>query len=430
MSTKENFTSEKFVNPVSQEVQTGCCKCCSKTNDKTSNLTKNVNLGRGGGLDKSISTKILTAKNSYSPKLGFTLVELLVVIAIIGVLIALLLPAVQAAREAARRMSCSNNQRQWALALHNHHDAFNVLPPHGTEYCTGPTSATDATVVHNKTDGGTGALARALPFIEAGNVSAGKDFSISLFCGPGSSINDYYSDVKDLQLKIFFCPSDSQRTRGSVSPTANSTGPGNYVVCVGSGMGDNSLSNNKTDGPFYKARNAPEVKTNGEVTFDTMTDGTSNTTLISEALFGNPTIAGGKDLTGMDNASKAMLFQRVTFDGTQLPVADANENENMVTFSAAVTKTGGKQERCAVWLSCRWDHSAYNAYLTPNQKNAGNYWKKGSPQRCFVKAASQHTGGVNSAYGDGSVHFVNDAIDRLVWMNFSTLSNQIDTLPY
>jgi prepilin-type processing-associated H-X9-DG protein len=357
-------------------------------------------------------------------------VELLVVIAIIGLLIGLLLPAVQAAREAARRMSCSNNEKQWVLALHNHHDTFDVLPPHGTLYCSGPTSLSDPTIVDNKTDGGTGALARSLPFIEAGNVSEGTDFSMSMFSYGNSRINSHYDNVKVIQLKIFACPSDSKRTTGAISPTENATASGNYVVCVGSGVGSTSISDNKTDGAFYKAQNAMGTKTNGEVNLVSMADGTSNTMVLSEALFGNPSIAGNIDLTGMDATNKAIVFQRTILDGGQTPEGDAGENENMVTFSAGITKTGGKQERCASWLSCRWDHSAYNAYLTPNQKDAANWWKKGSPQRSFLKAASQHNNGVNVAYGDGSVRFVNDNIERLVWLNSSTIGDQIDTLPY
>lgn len=350
-------------------------------------------------------------------KRGFTLVELLVVIAIIGILISLLLPAVQAAREAARRMQCSNNLKQWALALHNHHDTFGKLPPHGTQ-----------SSIDNNGDAiqqsGPGALGRALPFIEAANVSAGTDFGINLFTGSGSGTNSYYNEVKATNITVLKCPSDGDIPTSNTS-TVGTTAPGSYVVCVGSGTGASGLPTEKTDGTFYRVNNGTTGKRiNGTVGLAAMVDGTSNTLLLSETLFGNSTLVGSVDLTEISATGKARLFQRAILDGTQTPAADAGENEDMVAFSAAVTKTQGKQERGSFWLSHRWDHSAFNAYLTPNQSNACNYWKKGTGY-AFLKATSNHTGGVNVAYGDGSVHFAGDAIDRLVWANLSTTSKEI-----
>ena len=375
--------------------------------------------------------------NAHHSKPGFTLVELLVVIAIIGILLGLLLPAVQAAREAARRMQCTNHQKQWALAIHNFHDANGVLPPHGTQYAPNPAGATAAEKV--KTDGGPGALARTLPFIEAASVSAGKDFSISIFNGTGSSINSYYDDVRGINLPIIGCPGDGSRTMGTVSPTATVTAPGNYMVCTGSGTKNNSLQQVKTDGVFYKARNRVNTMTGeveriaGDHGLESMTDGTSNTMMLSEALFGDSALVGNIDISGMDAVSKAKIFQRAILDGTQTPVKNAKKNEDMVAFSAGVTMTQGKQERAAMWLSCRWDHSAYNAYLTPNQKDACNWWLKGSATEegtdagSFVKAASNHPGGVNAAMGDGSVRFVGDSIERLTWANMSTANRDLTT---
>src|SRR6185295_4415493 len=113
---------------------------------------------------------------------AFTLVELLVVIAIIGVLVALLLPAVQAAREAARRMTCSNHLRQLGLALQNYHDTYNALPPArhagGVNICW---------------------LVRILPYIEQGNVK--YDFSQGGLAGTLNSV------VTNTQIKILLCPS-------------------------------------------------------------------------------------------------------------------------------------------------------------------------------------------------------------------------------
>ncbi|MDR1053453.1 MAG: DUF1559 domain-containing protein [Planctomycetaceae bacterium] len=423
MSTNEKFMSEMLSNEVSKETQTGCCGNCKSINHETTPSYQNVKIGRGGGLENVCRDDFESNVTACGCKLGFTLVELLVVIAIIGVLIALLLPAVQAAREAARRMQCANNEKQWGLALHNFHDAHNVLPAHGTKYCEGPVSNDDPTVKYDKTDGGTGALARTLPFIEAANISAGKDFSICLFPFK-SSVNNYYNDVKNIPLKIFGCPSDNLRTTGSVSPTGNDLASGNYVVCTGSGTGSSSDSGNKTDGAFYKVQNEMGTKPVGDHGLESMSDGTSNTMMISEALFGSSKISGEIDLTGMDATAKAKIFQRAILDGGQTPSTTTAEAEDsdMVAFTATVTKTGGKQERCAAWLSCRWDHSAYNAYLLPNQKDAANYWFKGSPARSFLKAASNHPGGVNVAFGDGSIRLVTNSVELNIWRALSTVS--------
>ena len=121
------------------------------------------------------------------PHRAFTLVELLVVIAIIGMLIALLLPAVQAAREAARRMSCSNNLRQIGIAVHNYHDTFNQVPP-GRE---------------PDTMFGWGAV--ILPFVEQGNVQSLLDLEEKMYNEPNRSVGR-------TPLSLFLCPTDGQRT--------------------------------------------------------------------------------------------------------------------------------------------------------------------------------------------------------------------------
>jgi prepilin-type processing-associated H-X9-DG protein len=349
----------------------------------------------------------------------------LVVIAIIGVLIALLLPAVQAAREAARRMQCANNEKQWGIALHNFHDSFNTLPPHGLKYAKGNA------VIKNYE--GTSALSRVLPFIEAANVSNGFDFSQAYFWGTGSSTNPYYDDLKKIYLKIFVCPSDSEIPHSAGDGIA----PTNYLVCTGSAKGQNSrfqpdapTDNYRTDGTFFLGNNSPAAEDmNGNIGLESMTDGTSNTMILSEGLYGGK-IKSSLELTGMSDSARSQIYQRVIFDydtrGSDTTADTGDYDMNMTTYSASRTHTGTKQERCEGWLFVRWGCTTYSGYkgLTPNKKDAGNYWAKtGEKKIAFLGARSQHRGGVNVAFGDGSIRFVTDSIVPDVWEAISTVSS-------
>ncbi|PQO44863.1 DUF1559 domain-containing protein [Blastopirellula marina] len=201
---------------------------------------------------------------------AFTLVELLVVIAIIGVLVALLLPAVQQAREAARRMQCTNHLKQLALAMHNYHDTFQVFPQgmNGTMqngYVDNPQEMTWMPLV--------------LPFLEQGALHDSFDFTIttSTCCGAWPTY--------DTVVPTLLCPSDPAGVKNTQQGFH-----GNYVLCLG-----DTLYNPSTD-PGGTNRNGmffPRSRTK----FTNMQDGTSNTLMAGELLI-NPDTSSGHDLRG------------------------------------------------------------------------------------------------------------------------------------
>jgi prepilin-type N-terminal cleavage/methylation domain-containing protein len=209
-------------------------------------------------MSRRIASRLISSSVNPSRYRGFTLVELLVVIAIIGVLVALLLPAVQAAREAARRMSCSNNLKQIALAVHNYHDTMQKLPPGEA----------------NGTYAGSSAFAAILPFLEANNTYMLYDFTQ----GNSAPVNKAAVEQK---IKSYICPS-CVFVRSVPNPLcdANNRAPGTYAFSSGSDdpYGTDVLGN-PNNGAIVNGASSPTA-------LKDITDGASNTLLAGESHWG------------------------------------------------------------------------------------------------------------------------------------------------
>ncbi len=330
---------------------------------------------------------------------GFTLVELLVVVAIIGILIALLLPAVQAAREAARRASCTNNFKQLGLALHNYHNVYNCFPGLGTSMAYGFS-----------------VQARLLPYVEQTNLQNLIDFKQRLYIGMPPHLNPAQAAAARTVVSLFRCPSDGWEDLYTEPTFGDVFAGGNYMTCSGSGTGTYYDVRCPTDGLFYygSARG-----------FRNITDGSSNTVVMSETLLGL-----GKDLPGSPTPSRQDLQRLLgVFPASPSMGCPAGlggvVNPDLATLLPQVTRYDGA--RCFGWITGKARGTIFSTYDRPNSPIPDLV---GHGSIGFYAARSNHPGGVNALLGDGSVRFISETISLDTWHALGSVSGGEVLGPY
>ena len=366
---------------------------------------------------------------------AFTLIELLVVIAIIAVLVGLLLPAVQKVREAAARMQCSNNLKQMGLALHNFHDTRGMFPSagcaDGRPFSGGPWPIGGE---------GTNWSIYILPYVEQGNV-----FNKLTFNGDSGWTNDQTQNVggktssalnnvtliANVGLKLYRCPSDPKpdmiRNDSNVKDgSGNETvlvNRNSYVAIAG------AVNKLDTAGLFLETRNTDNsswswqfgvtgwggmlVPDFSAVTIGSVTDGLSNTMVISEQ---------SDQLKAIDQ-NNAVVSDQYSVTSTGGGLFRGHSNGADATTGKVNPPSKSMDARGQTYTTIRYQINQRNGWTCGGANGVGvcgggsGFWNS---EGANVPLISPHGGGVNALYGDGSVHFLTDSTDLLTLARLAT----------
>jgi len=364
---------------------------------------------------------------------GFTLIELLVVIAIIAVLIALLLPAVQSAREAGRRIQCVNNMKQLALALHNYTSATGAFPP-----------GIDTTVTYPfGLDGYTNPLATwtawsaqalLLPYVEQAPLynAANFNWNCCFSSTPGDRTN---RTVRNTRIASFLCPSDGIAGQQNIN---------SYYGSIGTSTIQYPADGNTT-GVFNVYNSAVNCKS---VTIASITDGTSNTIAFGEGLVGDYGKNNNYRGNGMSAAGDGPMIVTLSMPGNNAEsnpaaVLAALQSCNAWWATAPLgscvgyspcDSVGLKQYDGVTWALGERGATLFNTIVPPNSKQYP--WHScrldpGGSGQCpycapegssFINAQSNHPGGANFGFADGSVRFIKDSVAMKIYESLGTRS--------
>jgi prepilin-type N-terminal cleavage/methylation domain-containing protein/prepilin-type processing-associated H-X9-DG protein len=315
---------------------------------------------------------------------GFTLVEVLVVIAVIGIMVALLLPAVQQAREAARRTQCKNHLKNLALALHNYHDAHRQFPPSAV---TTPCSTSRIHNCFRRVDRSLIANSPRIPWTfvilpqmdQAAAYSKLNFVGLPMYAFLSGSVLEGDARILEQGFPFFRCPTDSGPDRKNFTSINGLRGVNRDPLILatlnyGGNCGLHALDEDQSlSGAFG---------INSSISMTMMTDGTSNTILLAEHLTGSPSDSRGVFSSNLPTFSSVYFFQT-----PNSPVADT-----------AISNTG-----------CGSPPLPNQPCRVVSDQTPLNGW--------YGAARSSHAGGIQAAFADGNVRFISNNISLEVWRN-------------